>query len=55
MALSQKSSFSIRILTSVKDRIRAKSKKSGESINSIAERWLILGERADKAKVKEEA
>ena len=47
--MNVKSSFTIRILTSVKERIRAKSKKSGESINSITERWLILGERADKA------
>ena len=48
MPLSQKSSFSIRVLTSIKQRIREKAKKSGESINSIAERYLLLGEKADK-------
>ena len=43
--LNQKSSFSLRVLTSIKERIRARSKKTGESINSIAERALILGMR----------
>ena len=43
--LDPKTSFSVRVLTSIKERIRARSKKTGESINSIAERALILGLR----------
>ena len=46
MPLSTKSSFSVRILTSVKDRIRAESKRTGESINSIVERRLIESYKA---------
>jgi len=41
MPLSTKSSFSVRILTSVKDKVRAESKRTGESINSIVERRLL--------------
>jgi hypothetical protein len=49
--LSQKSSFTTKILTSVKDKVRAESKRTGESVNSIVERRLIASYRADKAKV----
>ena len=45
--LSQKSSFTVRILTSVKDKVRAESKRTGESINSIVERRLLESYKAD--------
>jgi len=50
MPLSTKSSFSVRILTSVKAKVRAESKRTGESINSIVERRLLESYKADKVK-----
>ena len=44
--LDPKSSFTVRVLTSIKERIRARSKKTGQSINQIAEKALLLGLRA---------
>jgi len=44
--LNPKSSFTVRILTSVKDKVRAESKHTGESINSIVERRLLESYKA---------
>ena len=53
--LNQKSSFSVYTFTSIKERIRAESKRTGESMNSIVTRRLLAAEKADKAKVKGDA
>lgn len=45
-----KSNFTVYITKELQKSIRAQSKKTGESINSIAERWLINGKRAEKGK-----
>lgn len=42
-----KSNFTVYISNEVQNAIRAQSKETGESINSIAERWLIKGKRSD--------
>jgi hypothetical protein len=48
--LDQKKPFTVRILTSVIESVRAESKRTSESVNSIVERRLIASYRADKAK-----
>ena len=42
-----KSNFTVRISNNLQEAVRAQSKKTGESINSIAERWLIKGKRSE--------
>lgn len=44
--LKQKSQFPLRILNSVKDKVKALAKKNGESINKTGERLLIEALRA---------
>ena len=43
-----RSKITIRILDSVKERLKKQGKTDGDSVNKCAERWLILGEKADK-------
>lgn len=43
-----KSNFTVRISNDLQKAIREQSKKAGESINSIAERWLIKGKRSER-------
>jgi hypothetical protein len=50
--LDQKKNVTVRILTSVIEKVRAESKRTGESVNSIVERRLLESYRA---KVKEGA
>jgi hypothetical protein len=46
----QRKNYTVRILESVQDKVRAEAKRTGESVNSITERRLIASYRADKAK-----
>ena len=47
MPLEQKSQFPLRILNSVKDKVRALAKQEGQSINKTAEKLLLKGLRYD--------
>jgi hypothetical protein len=43
-----KSNFTVYITNDLQKAIRAQSKATGESLNSIAERWLTKGKRAER-------